>query len=193
MRPLDPIKETAIIKAVFKIAGQYGLAGITISRISREAGIGTGSLYTYFRTKEELIQEAYFRVEHLLTQNMYKGFELNKEIRLSMKTIYMNTLKYRLEYYNETVFIDQYIQSDYVQLNLAKQLNDFEVQHKPLYELIKKGQKEGLFMQLPCFTIINFINGAIRSTSNGIVQNLVSSSTQSVDDAFEMIWKGICI
>lgn len=124
---------------------------------------------------------------------MYKGFDLKKEVRVSMRKIYINILKYRLEYYNETIFIDQYMQSDYVQLNLAKQLADFEIQHKPLYELLKKGQKEGLLVSLPYFTIINFINGSIRSASNGMVQKLIPNTKQGAESGFETMWKGISL
>lgn len=191
MRPLDPIKENAIIQAVFTIAGTYGLAGITTARISKEAGIGLGSLYTYFKTKEELIQEAYFRVEHVLTQKMYEGFDSTAPIKISLRSIYFNTLKYRLKHYNETIFIDQYIQSNYVQLNLEKQLRDFEFQHKPLYNLIEKGQKEGILVGLPSFTLINFINGAIRSTTNGMVQKLIPLKREAIEGGFRMMWKGI--
>jgi len=191
MRPLDPIKQERIIDAVFAIAGSQGIAGINIAKISKEAGIGVGSLYTYFTNKDELIQAAYFSVENKITQQMYKDFDISLPVKVSLKRIYLNTLRYRLRHYNETVFIDQYIQSNYVQLNFEKQVADFELQNKPLYDLLKKGQQEGILNKVALFTATSFINGAIRSASNGMAQKLIPIKKQTIDECFTMMWRGI--
>ena len=122
---------------------------------------------------------------------MYKGYNADLPIRDSLKQIYINTLKYRLKHYNESVFIDQYIQSNYVQLNFVKQVKEFEEQNKPLYDLIKRGQSDGVITQLAPFTLISFINGAIRSSSNGIAQKLIPLKKQTIHACFDMVWKGI--
>lgn len=193
MRPLDPIKQEKILQAVFVIAGRLGLSGVNISGISTESGVGVGSLYTYFNSKEELIQAAYSSVEYKITDFMFKDFYNNLTIKALLKQVYFNTLKYRLKHYNETVFIDQYIQSNYVQLNLGKQLKEFEVQNKPLYELIKRGQNEGIITRSDPFILINFINGSVRSSSNGIAQKLIPLKKANIDSCFDMVWKGITI
>ncbi|KFF03040.1 TetR/AcrR family transcriptional regulator [Flavobacterium reichenbachii] len=191
MKPLDPVKQERIIEAVFTIAGTQGIAGINIAGISKEARIGVGSIYTYFKNKEELIQAAYFSVEDKITKEMYAGFDLDLEIKTSFKRIFMNTLKYRLRHYNETVFIDQYVQSNYVQLNFDKQIKEFEIKNEALYRLIEKGQKEGILSDAASFTLICFIFGAVRSASNGIAQNFILLKKQMIDECFNMMWKGI--
>lgn len=50
-------------RAVYKAVGRMTLAGtpasdLTVSAIAREAGVGKGTVYEYFRTKEELISNA---------------------------------------------------------------------------------------------------------------------------------------
>ena len=191
MRPLDPIKKEKILQAVFSIVGQQGLADVQISTISEASGVGVGSIYTYFKTKEELIQAAYSYAEDKVTAIIYKGYDAGQPIKNSLKKIYINTLKYRLKHYNESVFIDQYIRSGYVQLNLKKQVREFELQNKPLYEIIARGQKEGVIIETKPFTLINFINGAIRSSSNGMAQRLISVSKDTIEICFLMTWKGI--
>lgn len=191
MRPLDTAKQEKIISAVFTITGKNGLTGVNMSGISKEAGVSVGTLYTYFESKEQVIQAAYYSVEHRLTHKMYEGFDICEPIKKSLKRVYMNTLSYRLKHYDETVFIDQYIQSNYVQLNFSAQVKEFEEQNKPLYDLIKRGQDEGVFVNSVAFTMISFINGSIRSCSNGIVQKLIPLKKRSFEDCFNMAWKGI--
>ena len=144
MRPLDQDKREKILKSVFVLTGKQGLASVTISGISKTAGIAAGTLYIYFKNKEEVVQLAYAAVEDKMTQAMYCDFDINVPIKQSLKKIYINMLHYRLKNYNETVFIDQYQQSGYIQLNFSKQLAEYKKQNKTLYDLLEKGQNEGI-------------------------------------------------
>ncbi|WKL49695.1 TetR/AcrR family transcriptional regulator [Flavobacterium pectinovorum] len=192
MRPLDPDKREKILKSVLVLTGRQGLASVTISGISKIAGIATGTLYIYFKNKEEVVQLAYAAVEDKMAQEMYRSFDINVLIRESLKQIYINMLNYRLRNYDETVFIDQYQQSGYIQLNFSKQLAEYEKQNKPLYDLLEKGQQEGIIKKVDAIMLISFFDGAVRSCSTGIIQKLFPLSRQIIDDSFDMIWKGMC-
>jgi len=191
MRPLDPEKRDKIIQSVFLLTGKEGLASVTIAGISKTAGIAMGTLYTYFKNKEEAIQSAYSSVEDQMTQKMYVDFDLNLPIRQSLKKIYLNMLNYRLNHYDETVFIDQYIQSNYIQLNFSKQMAEYENQNKPLYKLLEKGQNEGIIKKIEAIMLISFIDGSVRACSTGIIQKLFPLTPEVTDRYFDLIWNGI--
>jgi AcrR family transcriptional regulator len=191
MRPLDPDKREKILKSVYVLTGKQGLASVTISGISKTAGVAAGTLYIYFKNKEEVVQLAYAAVEDKMTQAMYRDFDINLPVRQSLKQIYINMLNYRLNHYDETVFIDQYQQSGYIQLNFSKQLAEYEKQNKPLYDLLEKGQREGIIKALDAIILISFFDGAVRSCSTGIIQKLFPLSQQLIDDCFDLVWRGI--
>jgi AcrR family transcriptional regulator len=191
MRPLDPDKREKILKSVYTLTGKQGLASVNIAGISKTAGIAAGTLYIYFKNKEELVQLAYVAVEDKMAQAMYRDFDISLPIRQSLKQIYINMLNYRLNNYDETLFIDQYQQSGYIQLNFSKQLAEYERQNKPLYDLLKKGQQEGIIKLVDVIILISFFDGAVRSCSTGIIQKLFPLNQQLVDDNFDMIWRGM--
>lgn len=191
MRPLDPDKREKILKSVYVLTGKQGLASVTISGISKTAEVAAGTLYIYFKNKEEVVQLAYAAVEDKMTQAMYRDFDINLPVRQSLKKIYINMLNYRLNHYDETVFIDQYQQSGYIQLNFSKQLAEYEKQNKPLYDLLEKGQREGIIKALDSIILISFFDGAVRSCSTGIIQKLFPLSQQLIDDCFDLVWRGI--
>lgn len=191
MRPLDPDKREKILQSVYALTGKQGLASVTISGISKTAGIAAGTLYIYFKNKEELVQLAYAAVEDKMTQAMYRDFDINVPIRQSLKQIYINMLNYRLNNYAETVFIDQYVQSSYIQINFSKQLAEYEIQNKPLYDLLEKGQQEGIIKAVEAIILISFFDGAVRSCSTGIIQKLFPLTQQVIDNCFDMAWRGM--
>jgi len=191
MRPLDPDKREKILKSVYILTGKQGLASVTISGISKTAGIAAGTLYIYFRNKEEIVQLAYAAVEDKMTQAMYRDFDINIPVKQSLNKIYINMLNYRLKNCDETIFIDQYQQSGYIQINFSKQLAEYEKQNKPLYNLLEKGQQEGIIKALDAIILISFFDGAVRSCSTGIIQKLFPLNQQLIEDCFDMIWRGM--
>lgn len=191
MRPIDPDKREKILRSVYTLTGKRGLASVTISGISKTAGIAAGTLYIYFKNKEEVVQLAYAAVEDKMTNEMYAGFDIDAPIRQSLKQIYINMLNYRLKNYDETVFIDQYQQSGYIQINFSKQLTEYEKQNKPLYDLIEKGQQEGIIKTVDAIILISFFDGAVRSCSTGIIQRLFPLNQKLIDNCFDMVWRGM--
>jgi AcrR family transcriptional regulator len=53
-RPSDPEKKEKIIKAAITIFAQTGYTGTRIAEVAEAAGIGKGTIYEYFRSKEDL-------------------------------------------------------------------------------------------------------------------------------------------
>jgi AcrR family transcriptional regulator len=51
-------KAKRIVEAMRRSVAQYGTAGSTFERVSREAGVSRGLLHYYFGTKEQLLVEA---------------------------------------------------------------------------------------------------------------------------------------
>lgn len=191
VKPLDPIKEERIIQAVFAITGRKGLAGIHITEISKEAGVGVGTLYTYFEGKEAIIQAAYFRVENQLSLKMYEQFDAGLPVRDSLKKLYINMLHYRLKHYDENVFLDQYEHSNYVQLNFDTQIDHFREQNKLFYSLLKRGQEEGAIVKLGHRVIICFLLGSVRELARCIFQKMLPLNKRAIEDNFNMAWKAI--
>jgi TetR/AcrR family fatty acid metabolism transcriptional regulator len=61
MRTKSGDKKRSIANAAMKVFARDGYHGAKISRIAVEAGVGTGSVYLYFRNKESILH-------HLFTQ-----------------------------------------------------------------------------------------------------------------------------
>lgn len=51
-------KEIAIVEAALKLFKEKGFSAVRIADIAREAGVGKGTVYEYFSSKEELLQKA---------------------------------------------------------------------------------------------------------------------------------------
>ena len=79
-RPLDPEKRIAVLESAVHIIARQGL-GATTSLIAREAGVSTGSLFTYFPDKQVLLNQLYLHIKTEVAGVLLDGFPQQKSIR----------------------------------------------------------------------------------------------------------------
>jgi len=58
-RPKSQDKRKAILDAAMEVFAERGIAHAPTSAISKSAGVAEGTLFTYFKTKDELLNELY--------------------------------------------------------------------------------------------------------------------------------------
>lgn len=63
-------KRTAILKATLKLISENGFHGTPMSQIAEEAGVGAGTIYRYFESKEVLIHDLFLEVKREISQAM---------------------------------------------------------------------------------------------------------------------------
>ncbi len=72
-RPLSEDKRNAVLAAATTVFAERGLSAPT-SAVSAAAGVAEGTLFTYFATKDDLINAAYCDVKLHLADAMMSGF-----------------------------------------------------------------------------------------------------------------------
>ncbi|NYE61155.1 AcrR family transcriptional regulator [Duganella sp. 1224] len=72
-RPLSEDKQQAILTAASRIIAVEG-AGATTAHIARQAGVAAGSLFTYYPTKDALLNALYLHLKTEVAQVLLSGF-----------------------------------------------------------------------------------------------------------------------
>lgn len=70
MRTREGNKEQAIIEAAIKVFAETGYHEAKISKIAEIAGIATGSIYLYFKNKEEILKKIFFMLWERLAKDL---------------------------------------------------------------------------------------------------------------------------
>jgi AcrR family transcriptional regulator len=79
-RPKSEDKRNAILSAATEVFAARGLSAPT-SAISTAAGVAEGTLFTYFKTKDELVNALYQEIKLELADAMMSGFPRKKSVR----------------------------------------------------------------------------------------------------------------
>jgi AcrR family transcriptional regulator len=71
----DPGKRQAILEQAIRTFAECGFRGADVQVIADGAGVGKGTVYRYFRSKEDLFWAATFEVMHRLEQFLFQALE----------------------------------------------------------------------------------------------------------------------
>jgi AcrR family transcriptional regulator len=63
-RPRSDEKRSAILEAARRVVAERGIEDAPTSAISRAAGVAEGTLFTYFKTKDDLMEALYLDLRH---------------------------------------------------------------------------------------------------------------------------------
>jgi AcrR family transcriptional regulator len=86
-RPKSEDKRNAILSAATRVFAERGLGAAT-SAISSTAGVAEGTLFTYFKTKDDLVNELYRWIKLELADAMMSGFPRKKSVRHRLQHIW---------------------------------------------------------------------------------------------------------
>ena len=79
-KPKSEDKRNAILSAAAQVFAERGL-GAPTAAITKSAGIAEGSLFTYFKTKDDLINALYRELKLELADSMMSGFPRKQSVR----------------------------------------------------------------------------------------------------------------
>src|SRR5271169_2422292 len=86
-----------ILATALTLFTSRGFFGTPTSLISKEAGVSTGTLFFYFKTKEELIDTIYRRVKEEAAKEMCKGVDKQKTAKAKIRRLGTNAVEWGIK------------------------------------------------------------------------------------------------
>ena len=188
VRQKDENKAEQIYRSTMDLVLEKGLSGVTMCDISRSAGIATGTLYIYFRNKEELMNALFSHCRTESALYYLKDLDDANSFGDNFKSIFRNILNYRLLHFEKFIFLEQCYHSPFISIAVRKEslkaLN-------PLFHLFEQGREQKLIKDLDNHLLLGFIIGCI----NEVVKKAHYAHT-AIDDAtlenlFLLCWDGV--
>jgi TetR/AcrR family transcriptional regulator, repressor of fatR-cypB operon len=74
-RPRISDKRSAILRAALDLFAEGGVNGVPMPVVAQVAGVGTGTVYRYFASKEELVNELFREQKNELSKRLYADLD----------------------------------------------------------------------------------------------------------------------
>jgi len=134
-------KQEAILDTALILFTERGFFGTPTSMISKEAGVATGTLFFYFKTKEDLIDTLYRRIKSEAAQAMCQGIGKEKGTKAKLRRLWFNAVEWGVQYPAKMKFMEQFAHSPFVSTTAHEEgMSHFYF----LQDLMREGIREGV-------------------------------------------------
>jgi AcrR family transcriptional regulator len=182
-------KKQTILKSVLKLVNREGFYHLSMKKIAAEAHIAAGTIYLYFKGKEELINALYNMIVTDFNAAVLEPYNENDTVINNFHNMLAAALEFYLENPDNFSFIEQYTYAPF--LFKENQEENFMLL-LPIFKLMRKGKTEGIIKNIPNEILLSLIHGPL----NTIVKLHLAKKTNlnkkgMKQKFFQSIWNSI--
>jgi AcrR family transcriptional regulator len=185
-RPRSHDKRNAILLAATKVFAERGL-GAPTAAISGAAGIAEGTLFVYFKNKDDLLNELYRALKLELADAMMLGFPRRKSIQCRLQHIWDHYTKWGVAYPEQYKVLRQFQTSD-------RLTHESKVAGSAPFAEIETMAHDAIEQRIVQDIPLEFISTMMEAVAQATM-GFMTSDPAGADKyralGFEIFWKGI--
>jgi AcrR family transcriptional regulator len=183
-------KRTQLIEASIDLFAKEGFWNTPTSRIAKHAGVGTGTLFTYFESKAVLIDAVYAQLKQEFMSYVIADYPEDGSVKTRFEHIWFRYVNWGIR---NTVRHDLLIQLRLSDLVSKEAYHEQAEQVSAMVELVNQAVEEGLFIDISMMYLAEIfqaqLDAAVRyATSNELTD---MELTRHIALGFEVFWNGI--
>ena len=187
-RPKSEDKRNAILDAAMRLFAERGLTAAPTSEISKQAGIAEGTLFTYFKTKDDLINALYREIKLELADAMMSDFPRKQNLRTRLRHVWDRYVNWGIANPKQRKVLAQ------LQVSEALTKESKDAGSAPFVEfqiMIRDAIKQRVFRNdVPVELISKSLAALVEAAIDLTVANR-SKAKHYRDSGFQMFWAGI--
>ncbi len=181
-------KRSSIIQAAMRLIADQGFHGTPTSQIAQEAGVGVGTIYRYFKDKDELIEEIHGQLHDLFTATFAKSFDQALPVRENYISIFTSLTRLFIDNPSGIKFMEQYYNSPY---GIEKKRSEEVECDKPLRGFFELGKRQQVVKDLPFEVLMGLSFGPVLFLVRDHLQGFVNLDDRSIAAFVEASWDAI--
>ncbi len=184
----DDNKVKAIHDAAMKLVIKTGFVGLRMADVASEAGVATGTLYIYYKSKEALINDVYIETKKEIVANLLNPKHQSETFYTTFKNIWISYFKFCFENPEKMLFCEQFFYSGYISEEIK---NEVDLMFEPLHQTLRVAQENGLVKQIDVEILIAQMHGAIHEIVKVLMKQKSQLGNTQLQRCFDMAWDSI--
>jgi AcrR family transcriptional regulator len=185
-RPRSDDKRAAIIGAAARVIAAQGL-GAPTATIAKEAGVSNGSLFTYFDTKADLLNQLYLELKTEMGAAALAGLPADGDVREQLLSMCSGWLRWATAYPERRRTLAQLDVSD--EITAATHAAASEAM-KSLAEILERSRANGPMRDAPLAFVVALASAVADATIDFVLQDPDNADARA-RDGFEALWRAI--
>ncbi len=182
------LKKEAIFNAALELITYKGFDQAPMSIIAKQAGVAAGTIYIYFKSKEEIITQLYLKTKTELTEYITQSVNIEQSGRQTLDLIVKKYICFMLDNPNKFKYIEQFSNSPYFdKIILSECMRIFE----PMIMFIQKSIKMHEIKNLEMSIIHSFIFCPLNNLINMHLRGEFKIDNGSIELICNTVWDAL--
>ncbi len=189
IRKLTQDKRENFLNAALKLFIANGVQNTSTAAIAQEAGTAAGTLFLYFPTKQDLIDELVLKMAREQSEYMKTLLDPSLSVRDTFFTIWSGSIRWLLENMDLYEYNQQIRDSRLVEEAIVQETGKF---FSFYYDAIQRGLEEGVIKPYPADMIGGFLYQDIVAVMDLLrTQSKPEKQEEIIQMGFDIFWDGI--
>lgn len=188
--PAGADKRQAILDAALELFAERGFHGTAVPLVAEKAGVGAGTVYRYFESKEALVNALYRAWKGQLAQALLVDFPVDEPPRAQFHECWRRLCGFAMQHPKAFVFLELHHHAPY--LDEQSRAADLTVLG-PLYSFVAEAQTQQILKPARAELLMAIawgsLVGVIRATETGHLPP--SDLADLLDQAENCVWEAI--
>lgn len=183
-------KRTQLIEAAIDLFAKEGFWNTPTSRIAKHAGVGTGTLFNYFESKNVLIDAVYLQLKHEWSSHLQEALSMENGFRAAVEHIWFRFIEWGMKNPTRYQLMLQLKLSNLISQEAYQQQMD-EMAFG--YALIEQGIREGELSEIDPEYFGMVLLGQLETAVSYATQHNLQDMplTKFIAHSFELFWQGV--
>lgn len=186
-------KKEVILQTTMELVAEHGFHDAPCSLIAEQAGVAAGTIYRYFKNKDDLIVELYRTLEARINAAVQEGYSDKMPLRERFLHLAGGLLKYFISYPLEFRYVEQFHNSPYgVAFRRDRMLGQDGVNERGIYyELFREGVAQQVIKDLPLVLLFDLAFGPVLAITRNHVLGFLHLDDDLIGKAAEACWDSL--
>ena len=185
-RPRSDDKRSAILSAATRVIAVQGLSAPT-AMIAKEAGVSNGSLFTYFETKADLMNQLYIELKAEMAAASLEGLSTEGDFREQMRRMWIHWLRWA------TSCPDKRRTLAHLSVSADITPASLETGHRTMAgvaKLLEQSRENGPLRDAPLGFVVALMNAMADATIDFMIRDPAHADEHAAA-AFEALWRAV--
>ena len=177
-----------ILLATRDLIYEQGLQSVSMSQIAKTAGVGMGTIYNYFKSKEVLVNALYQSIAQKMSDTVLETYDRDASIQERFLQLVHNLLNYGLRHPEDFLLFGMLTHSPYIYDEMK--VFDYGIESE-FVRLIAQAKQSDVIKDLPDPLLINLTFSAVTGFVRVEVEGKLHLSAILKQQAVAACWDAI--
>lgn len=186
-------KRKTIMRAATKLFVKNGIHGTSMAMLAKKANMATGSIYTYFESKEILIQNLFNTIMDEEVAFIEQGYDPTQSVKERFVYLLRRVILFKIQNPDKFLFISQHTYTHVIMKEIQAGRIFADRAAFPFEPVARDGQEQGIIKHIDDEELFYFVHGGLAYMLQWKLFRKEMITEEDIKHLLAMSWDAIAV